>query len=259
MDPASPARRRSLIQPGFMAEPPPAADSTGATLSVIIPFFNEATNVMPVLMELREALPASEIIAVDDGSHDDTWSQILKSDGVRGLRLKSHSGQSAAIYHGLHLATRPLAGLMDGDGQSDPANFLPLLGAYERGVADVICGFRVNRQDHWNRRVAARLANRLRRLVLDDGVRDTGCAQKIFPREAIQCLVPFHGLHRYLPALFTSAGFRLMEVPLRHRPRRSGRSKYTNWRRAKQGLYDLVGVRWLLHRRLPTPPLEIKP
>jgi dolichol-phosphate mannosyltransferase len=242
-----------------MSQTFPAADPPDARLSVVIPFFNEALNVLPVLTELRQVLPASEIIAVDDGSQDDTWLRILDCTDVRGLRLQSHMGQSAAIYHGLQLATRPLVGLMDGDGQNDPANFLSLLRAHQQGLADVICGFRSNRRDPWNRRVASRIANTLRRLALNDRVRDTGCAQKIFPRDAIQWLVPFHGLHRYLPAFFQNAGLRLMELPLTHRPRRSGRSKYTNWRRAWQGLYDLVGVRWLLHRRIAAPHLEIKP
>jgi dolichol-phosphate mannosyltransferase len=226
---------------------------------VVIPFFNEAANVTPVLQELRRVLPEVEIIAVDDGSDDETWTQILNCDRVRGLRFRQHLGQSAAIYHGLRSATRPLVGLMDGDGQSDPGNFLRLLNAYARGTGDVICGYRLDRCDPWNRRMASRIANCIRRIVLDDGMRDTGCTQKLFLREAVEVLVPFHGLHRYLPALFRQAGLRLAEVPLQHRPRLSGRSKYNNWTRAWQGLYDLIGVRWLLRRRIPLPPIEIKP
>jgi dolichol-phosphate mannosyltransferase len=242
-----------------MPDPAQVVDVRGARLSVVIPFFNEADNVTDVLRELRQVLPESEAIAVDDGSNDETWERILKCDGARGLRFHRHLGQGAAIYHGLRMASRPLVGLMDGDGQSDPQNFLTLLEAYDRGAGDVICGYRVNRCDPWNRRVGSRIANRLRRIVLDDRVRDTGCAQKLFRREHVEWLVPFRGLHRYLPALFKQAGLRLAEVPLRHRPRRKGQSKYRNWNRAWQGLYDLVGVQWLLRRRLPIPTMEMKP
>jgi dolichol-phosphate mannosyltransferase len=242
-----------------MPEPAPAVAERGAQLSVVIPFFNEAGNVTLVLQELRQVLPDVEIIAVDDGSADATWTHILNCDTVRGLRLGQHLGQSAAIYHGLRSATRPLVGLMDGDGQSDPVNFLPLLEAHARGAGDVICGYRVGRCDPWNRRMASRIANCIRRIVLDDGMRDTGCTQKVFRREAVAVLVPFHGLHRYLPALFQQAGLRLAEVPLQHRPRLSGRSKYNNWTRAWHGLYDLIGVRWLLRRRISLPSIEIKP
>jgi dolichol-phosphate mannosyltransferase len=241
-----------------MPESAPAVDARGSQLSVVIPFFNEAENVPAVLNELRQVLPEVEIIAVDDGSADATWTHILNCDGVRGLRLKQHLGQSAAIYHGLRSATRPLVGLMDGDGQNDPVNFLRLLEAHARGAGDVICGYRVDRCDAWSRRVASRIANRIRRIILDDGVRDTGCTQKVFRRDAVEVLVPFHGLHRYLPALFQQAGLRLAEVPLQHRSRLSGRSKYNNWTRAWHGWYDLIGVRWLLRRRIPLPPIEIK-
>jgi dolichol-phosphate mannosyltransferase len=236
-----------------------ADPAPGRQLSVVVPMFNEADNVIPVLDELRAVLPDAEIIAVDDGSTDETWTRIRTLDGIRGLRLRPHLGQSAAIYHGARLATRPLVGLMDGDGQNDPRGFLLLLDARDRGAADVACGYRVHRRDPWNRRVAALVANGLRRAVLGDGVRDTGCAQKIFPRQAVECLIPFAGMHRYLPALFRAAGLRLVEVPLPHRPRRAGRSRYNNWTRAWHGVHDLVGVRWLLRRRLPAPTLETKP
>jgi dolichol-phosphate mannosyltransferase len=242
-----------------MPTPSPLNDPLGTGLSVVVPFFNEAENVAAVLGELREALPRAELIAVDDGSQDATWARILEVPDIRGLRLRKNLGQSAAIYHGLRLATRPLVGLIDGDGQNDPASFHTLLKEWGRGQADVICGFRAPRQDRWNRRMASRIANALRRRILNDGVRDTGCAQKIFRREAVELLVPFRGLHRYLPALFQQAGLRLTEVPVNHRPRRAGISKYNNWSRAWQGVYDLLGVGWLLRRKLPAPDIETKP
>lgn len=220
-------------------------------LTIVVPFYNESANASFVLGELRGVLPAAEIIAVDDGSTDDTWDQIQKVPGVRGLRLPSNLGQSAAMYYGLRAATGDLCGLMDGDGQNDPANFLPLLQAWLKGEAEVICGYRLGRKDTWSRRVASRLANDIRRRFLDDGVRDTGCSQKIFPRSAVELLVPFRGMHRYLPAIFKQAGLRLAEVPVRHRERRAGVSKYSNWTRALDGIHDLIGVSWLLQHKLP--------
>jgi dolichol-phosphate mannosyltransferase len=220
-------------------------------ISIVVPFFNEAGNVAPVLGELLGVLPAAEIIAVDDGSSDSTWAEIQSVRGIRGLRLDRNLGQSAAIYYGLHAATGELCGVMDGDGQNDPANFLLLLREWTEGNADVICGYREQRADIWSRQIASRIANGVRRWFLEDGVRDTGCSQKLFPRTAVEVLVPFRGLHRYLPALFKQAGLRITEVPVHHRERRAGISKYNNWSRALAGIHDLVGVSWLLKRKLP--------
>jgi dolichol-phosphate mannosyltransferase len=241
-----------------MIQNPQTKEITGAEFSVVVPFFNESANVGEVLRELRSVLPAAEIIAVDDGSGDDTWAQIQRTDGVRGLRFARNQGQSAAVFYGLRSATRPVVGMMDGDGQNDPANFKLLLAEFAPGRADVVCGYRANRRDTWSRRAASRFANALRRAFLDDGVRDTGCSQKVFRREAVELLVPFRGLHRYLPAIFKQAGLRISEVPVNHRPRRAGISKYSNWTRAWHGIYDLVGVGWLLKRKIVPPQIEVK-
>jgi dolichol-phosphate mannosyltransferase len=229
-----------------------------AKFSVVIPFFNEGANVTFVLNELRAVLPTVEIIAVDDGSVDDTWERIGRTQDVRGLRFHRNQGQSAAIYHGLKAASREYCGLMDGDGQTDPMGFHPLLEEMVRGTADVACGYRAERRDPWNRRVAARVANGIRRTLLGDGVRDAGCSQKIFPRTAVEVLVPFRGLHRYLPAFFQRAGLRIVEVPVNHRERRAGASKYDNRSRAVAGVRDLIGVAWLLKRAIRINPSEIE-
>ena len=228
------------------------------TFSVVVPFYNEAENVRFVLEELRAVLADAEIIAVDDGSTDATWQQILQTPGVRGLRFDRNLGQSAAVYHGLRACTGDLCGMMDGDGQNDPFNFRLLLAAFNKGHADVVCGYRANRHDAWNRRAASRVANTIRRFLLDDGVRDTGCSQKVFRREAVDLLIPFRGLHRYLPAMFKQAGLRIVETPVHHRTRRAGESKYNNWTRAVAGIYDLIGVAWLLKRKLPPVRMEEK-
>jgi dolichol-phosphate mannosyltransferase len=139
---------------------------------------------------------------------------------------------------------------MDGDGQNNPADISLLLQTWALGQADVICGYRQHRRDTWSRVVASRLANGIRRLFLHDGVRDTGCSLKLFHRSAINLLPPFNGLHRYLPALFLKAGLTLEEVPVDHRSRTAGVSKYTNWKRALVGIHDLIGVSWLLRRHV---------
>ena len=231
----------------------------GAGLSVVVPFYNEAAIVIGVLTELRACLPLAEIVAVDDGSTDDTWDRICAAPGIRGIRFIRNQGQSAAIYHGLRATTQPLVGIMDGDGQNDPAEFSVLVRELRSSGADVVCGYRANRRDTWSRRAASRFANAVRRAVLKDGARDTGCSQKVFRRELIELLVPFRGMHRYLPAIFLHAGLRIAEAPVNHRPRLGGSSKYSNWRRALHGIYDLFGVAWLLDRKILPPQMERKP
>lgn len=237
---------------------PDSHSISGNDFSVVVPFYNESENVADVLKEVRSVLPDAEIIAVDDGSSDDTWEQILKMDGIRGLRFVKNQGQSAAIYHGLRSAIKPIVGLMDGDGQNDPANFKLLLAEFQKGQADVVCGYRANRKDTASRRWASKFANAIRRTFLDDGVRDTGCSQKVFRKEAVELLVPFRGMHRYLPAIFKQAGLKLAEAPVHHRPRSAGVSKYSNWTRAMHGIYDLIGVGWLLNRKIVPPKTESK-
>lgn len=232
--------------------------NTGKGLSVIVPFYNEGENVDFVLSELKDVLPEAEIIAIDDGSSDDTWQRIEKAAGVVGLRFLKNLGQSAAIYYGLRAAGQPLVGMMDGDGQNDPANFNLLLAEWERGGADVVCGYRASRRDTWSRRVASKMANAIRRSLLDDGVRDTGCSQKIFRKEHVELLVPFRGVHRYLPAIFKQAGLRMSEVAVNHRARLAGESRYSNFTRAVHGFYDLIGVSWLLKRKVIRPEIEMK-
>ncbi|MFT3830750.1 MAG: glycosyltransferase family 2 protein [Opitutaceae bacterium] len=224
--------------------------SNAHEFSIVIPFFNEEENVQAVLEEVRRAQPQAELIAVDDGSSDTTWARIQAMPGVRGVRNARNMGQSAAMFNGIMAATGAVVGTMDGDGQTDPADYAPMLAALRREKVDVVIGFRATREDTWSKRWASKFANRIRKAVLHDGARDTGCPMKIFRREARAALVPFNGMHRFMPALFRGAGFTVCEMPVRHRQRAKGVSKYTNWGRAWRGLYDLFGVRWLLKRRL---------
>ncbi len=221
------------------------------TLSVVVPFFNEEENVTAVLREIRGAVPEAEIVAVDDGSLDRTGELIRAEPGVVGVFFVRNLGQSAALYAGLHRATGEILVMMDGDGQNDPADIPALVEAMER--ADFVCGYRKKRNDSWQKRVASRIANGIRSRVLGDGCRDTGCTLKAIRREHLRYLVPFNALHRFLPALLGSAGLSMVEVPANHRPRQFGVSKYTVAGRAWRGLRDLLGVRWLLSRRILWP------
>ncbi len=226
------------------------------TRSVVIPFYNEDECVRSVLEEVKTSQPNAEIIAVDDGSCDGTWAAICSLSGVRGLRLTENRGQSAAMYAGMRAATGEVIVLMDGDGQNDPSDIEKLIDLLEGEKLDVVCGQRVKRRDTLSRRVASRSANAIRRSILNDGISDTGCSLKAFRREHVELLVPFNGLHRYLPAIFKHAGLRIAETPVNHRARTQGVSKYTNWNRALRGIYDLFGVRWLLNRKVVYPKVE---
>lgn len=221
-------------------------------LSIIIPFYNEEENVETVLEEILQTNPDAEVVAVNDGSSDGTLARLKNFESrVKILSLSRNVGQSAALYLGLVRSTGDLCAMMDGDGQNDPADIPFLVTQMEK--TDVVCGYRKKRNDSWKRKVASRIANKIRSAILHDGVRDTGCTLKIIRREHIKHLIPFNGLHRFLPALLRTAGLRILECPVNHRSRHAGQSKYTIGGRAMRGIYDLIGVRWFINRRIPWP------
>jgi dolichol-phosphate mannosyltransferase len=165
------------------------------------------------------------------------------------IRFGKNTGQSAAIYAGLEAARGAIAVLIDGDLQNDPADIPRLLAEIDRG-ADLVCGYRAQRKDTLVKRLTSRIANFVRSRFTKDGVRDTGCTLKAMRCECANVLVPFKGMHRFIPALVKAAGYRLVEVPVNHRPRRFGHSKYGLGNRALRATIDMFGVRWLLSRRL---------
>ena len=168
---------------------------------------------------------------------------------MRVIRFEKNAGQSAAIYAGLEAAQGLTAVLIDGDLQNDPADIPRLLAEIARG-ADLVCGYRAQRRDTLVKRLTSRIANTVRSRFTKDGVRDTGCTLKAMRRECVSALVPFKGMHRFVPALVKGAGYRLVEIPVNHRPRRFGQSKYGLGNRAVRATIDMFGVRWLLSRRL---------
>jgi dolichol-phosphate mannosyltransferase len=221
------------------------------SVSVVVPLYNEEESVAMLQRELTDALSGLdyEIIFVDDGSRDETIPHIMPNPRIRVLRFEKNAGQSAAIFAGLQAMRSEVAVLIDGDLQNDPADIPRLLAEISRG-ADLVCGYRAQRKDSLLKRLTSRVANFVRSRFTRDGVRDTGCTLKAMRRECIAALVPFKGMHRFIPALVKGAGYRLVEIPVNHRPRPFGQSKYGLGNRAVRATIDMFGVRWLLSRRL---------
>jgi len=225
--------------------------TTSPAISVVVPVFNEEENMLILQSELRSALAGRdcEIIFVDDGSVDRSVEKIENAPHVRVVRFEKNTGQSAALYAGLESARGQTIVMIDSDLQNDPADIPRLLAEVSRG-ADLVCGYRAQRKDTFTKRLTSRIANFVRSRFTKDGVRDTGCTLKAMRRECVSALVPFKGLHRFIPALVKGAGYRLVEIPVNHRPRRFGQTKYGFGSRAVRATVDMFGVRWLLSRRL---------
>lgn len=231
-------------------------------ISVVVPVCNEEENVAPLAREIAMALRGRarfEAIFVDDGSDDGTARAVLaeRAAGMSELRLLKHSvrrGQSAAVWTGVQAARGPWIATLDGDGQNDPADIPSLIAARDdpanRGVC-IFMGNRVTRRDTWLRRLSSRIANGVRGGLLDDGTPDTGCGIKLLHRGTYLTLPMFDHMHRFLPALFQRAGSRVVSVPVNHRPRTRGTSKYGLWNRLWVGIVDIFGVMWLKRRYRP--------
>jgi dolichol-phosphate mannosyltransferase len=245
--------------------------SESPQLSVVVPVFNEQDNVAPLVGEIVAALRGRapdeggdfEIVYVDDHSTDATFDTLrgLKAEvpELRVLRHVTNSGQSTAIRTGVKAARGKWIATLDGDGQNDPADIPKLLAQRAQSAPEVklFAGWRVNRQDSGSKRWASRLANAIRTRMLRDDTPDTGCGTKLFEREAFLELPFFNHMHRYLPALMQRAGWKTRSVPVNHRHRSTGVSKYNNLNRALVGIADLRGVAWLIRRSKITAVEEL--
>jgi dolichol-phosphate mannosyltransferase len=230
-------------------------------VSVVVPVCNEEGNVEPLAREIAAALVGCEyeMIFVDDGSTDATAARLsaARAAGLTHLRILRHSfrsGQSAAVASGVRAARGAWIATLDGDGQNDPADIPKLLAARAGpGYADVrlFMGNRTTRRDTGFRRLQSRIANGVRGWLLGDGTPDTGCGIKLFDRATFLELPRFDHMHRFMPALFQRHGARVVSVPVNHRPRGSGQSKYGMLNRLWVGIVDIFGVIWLKRRFRP--------
>jgi len=229
-------------------------------ISVVVPVLNESGNINSLIDEIHEALAPRfdeyEIIYIDDGSTDQTPQELAERKArdpkLRILRHAKACGQSSGVRSGVRAARFPWIATLDGDGQNHPGDIPALWDARPKGLTPeqpwLAIGHRVDRQDTNSKRWASRFANRLRARVLRDDTPDTGCGIKVFSRHTFLTLPWFNHMHRYFPALVRRAGGTSISVPVRHRERGAGNSKYGVWDRAWVGIWDLMGVRWLMKR-----------
>ncbi len=224
--------------------------------SVIIPLKNESANILPLIAELESVMEKFkepwELILIDDGSTDETpylLEQLARTKSyLRLFRFDKNYGQSSAFDAGFKKATGEIVLTLDGDGQNDPAD-IPLLLEALKG-ADMVVGWRVNRKDSVGKRFISRFSNFIRSSLCKDNVQDTGCSLKAYRRTALSKIKLFHGLHRFLPALFVMEGFLVKQIPVNHRPRLAGQSNYHFFNRSLGPFIDLFAVVWMHKRSL---------
>jgi glycosyltransferase involved in cell wall biosynthesis len=234
--------------------------SAAPTYTVVVPFFNEAESLGSLLTEIFETMQSLgqpwQAVFVDDGSADATGEKLVAITAgwpdCEVIRFAENRGQAAALWVGFQAARGTWIVTLDGDGQNVPADLatlLPLTQAY-----DMVVGVRAQRRDSWLRRKMSRVANRVRGKVLRDGLSDSGCALKVFRREVAESFLPLRTLYSFMPAFAVAAGYRVTEVPVRHRERRAGQSSYGLRAMAWRPLADMLAVWWMTRRRLDTRP-----
>jgi glycosyltransferase involved in cell wall biosynthesis len=233
-------------------------ETPAVELSVVVPVFNELANLDPLVERVRATLNGRaltwELLLVDDASSDGSADRLdalaVSEPRLKVLHFLRHAGQSAALEAGFRHARGRWIALIDADLQTYPEDLPLLLDVVEREGADAAVGIRVERHDSGWKRVSSRFANWVRNRLTREDIVDTGCPLKLIRAEAIACLVPFDGMHRFVPTLLRMGGYTVRQVPVRHAPRTAGRSHYGTWDRAVRGLRDALGVRWLQDRRL---------
>ena len=224
-------------------------------ISIVVPFFNEEENVVPLLTELRAVCDTVgqpyEGIFINDGSHDATGSKLdevaMSWPEARTFHFRLNHGQAAALFFGLNQAAGEILITLDGDGQNDPADIPRLLA--ELSDCDLVAGVRARRQDSWLRLTMSRLANSVRSKLLGDGLRDTGCGLKAFRHEVLDSFIPIRTLYSFMGAMAVAGGFRLRQIEVAHRPRTRGVSKYGLSVFWWKPLVDMLGVFWFSRRR----------
>jgi len=227
-------------------------------VALVIPVYNERDNLPLLIDEITHAVGGTgrryEIVAVDDASTDGSLDVLrgLERDHpeLRVVALAEHAGQTAALAAGFRAACSRVVVTLDADLQNDPADVPALLAELERSSAAAVVGYRVNRHDSAWKRLQSRIANGVRNRLNRETIRDTGCSLKAFRADAVRALPLFDGMHRFLPTLVRMGGGTVVEVPVRHRPRRFGRTKYGMWNRVFRSFADALAVRWMQRRAL---------
>ena len=227
-------------------------------VALVIPVYNERDNLPLLIDEITHAVGGTgrryEIVAVDDASTDGSLDVLrgLERDHpeLRVVALAEHAGQTAALAAGFRAACSRVVVTLDADLQNDPADVPALLAELERSSAAAVVGYRVNRHDSGWKRLQSHIANGVRNRLNRETIRDTGCSLKAFRADAVRALPLFDGMHRFLPTLVRMGGGTVVEVPVRHRPRRFGRTKYGMWNRVFRSFADALAVRWMQRRAL---------
>lgn len=225
-------------------------------VSLVIPVYNERENLAPLLEEIRRALDGRryEVVAVNDGSTDGSLDELKtlkrRFPELHVVSFEANAGQSAAFVAGFRAARGAVVVTLDADGQNDPADVPALLDALSRSGATAAAGYRATRADTAWKRLQSRIANSVRNRLNRETIRDTGCSLKAFRAEALERLPQFSGMHRFLPTLVKMDGGTVVEVPVGHRARRGGTTKYGMWNRVFRSLADALAVRWMQRRLL---------
>jgi glycosyltransferase involved in cell wall biosynthesis len=225
-------------------------------LSLVVPVYNERDSLPHLVGEIAAALPGRryELVAVDDGSADGSLETLkrLKREHpeLHIVALAAHAGQTAAFAAGFRAARASVIVTLDADLQNDPGDIPALVERLETSGATAVVGYRVGRRDSPWKRVQSRVANAVRNRLNRETIRDTGCSLKAFRADAVRALPLYHGMHRFLPTLIKLYGGTVAEVPVRHRARRFGRTKYGMWNRVFRSFADALAVRWMQRRAL---------
>lgn len=213
-------------------------------LSIVVPLYNEAGNVVELHARIKSALESLaypyEIIFIDDGSRDTTLAEAATCHPLRLIIFRKNFGQTAAFDAGIKAATGDIIITLDGDLQNDPADIPLLLAKLDEGY-DVVSGWRHKRQDPWSKKIPSRIANLLRKVLIQDDIHDSGCSLKAYRRECFKDVDLFGEMHRFIPAILQLEGYRVGEVKVSHHPRVHGVTKY-NWKRGFKGFVDMVSI-----------------
>lgn len=224
--------------------------------SIVVPLNNEEENIEELVVEISTAMRdvgvTWELICIEDGSTDQTLQRLLQLKStyaeLRTLVFDKNYGQSSAFDAGFKAARGEFIITLDGDRQNDPKDIPKLIAAMQD--ADLVCGRRMGRKDPFVKRLTSYLANAVRSRLCKDGVQDTGCSLKMYRRHCLEQIKMFHGMHRFLPALFIIEGYRVKEVDVTHRERTKGKTKYNFFNRSFNTVADMLAVRWMYKRHL---------